>query len=79
MLLTHKYKDDSVDLFTSHSFQNKSQRGSPHVNLVESGEHGAGALSLLQPLGDPQPHTVHLHLDRRREKKQPQVSGLVYH
>lgn len=36
----------------------------PHVHLVERGEHGTGVLSLLQPLGDPQPHTVHLHLNR---------------
>lgn len=47
---------------------------SPHVNLVECGEHGAGVLGLLQPLGDPQPHTVHLHLDRWREEKHRQVS-----
>lgn len=43
-------------------FKIRGHRDSPHVDLVESGEHGAGVLSLLQPLGDPQPHTVHLHL-----------------
>lgn len=36
---------------------------SPHVYLVEGGEHGTGLLSLLQSLGDPQPHTIHLYLD----------------
>lgn len=56
-------------------FKVRGQRDSPHVNLVERGEHGAGVLGLLQPLGDPQPHTVHLHLDRRREEKHQQVSG----
>lgn len=35
----------------------------PHVYLVKGGEHGTGLLSLFQPLGDPQPHTIHLDLD----------------
>lgn len=46
---------------------------SPHVHLVEGGQHGGGVLSLLQPLGDPQPHPVHLHLsseERRTGYKQ---------
>ena len=34
----------------------------PHVDLIEGGQHGAGVLGLLQSLGDPQPHAVHLHL-----------------
>ena len=37
----------------------------PHVDLIEGGQHCAGVLGLLQPLGDPQPHAVHLHLKHR--------------
>lgn len=56
-------------------FKIRGHRESPHVDLVESGEHGAGVLSLLQPLGDPQPHAVHLHLDTRRKEKHRQISS----
>lgn len=34
----------------------------PHVHLIEGGQHGAGVLSLLQPLCDSLPHPIHLYL-----------------
>lgn len=46
----------------------RSHRDPPHIHLIERGEHCAGVLSLLQPLGDPQPHPVHLHLDGQMEE-----------
>jgi hypothetical protein len=35
--------------------------GTPHVDLVEGGEHSVRVLSLLQSLSDPLSHAVHLH------------------
>ena len=32
---------------------------SPHVNLIESGKHCAGILSLLQTLSNALPHPIH--------------------
>lgn len=39
----------------------------PHIHLIKSGQHGTCVLGLLQPLGDSQPHAVHLHLMGYRE------------
>ena len=36
----------------------------PHIDLIEGGEHGVSVLSILQPLCNPLPHAVHLHLCR---------------
>lgn len=50
------------------------EEASPHVHFVERGQHGAGVLSLLQPLGDPQPHALHLHLQKTVKQKPPPSS-----
>lgn len=52
------------------SFARKRAQGaglnlSPHVNLIESGEHRTGVLSLLQTLSDALPHPVHFLLKGR--------------
>ncbi len=36
----------------------------PHINLIESSEHGIDILSLFQPLSNPLTHARHLNLGR---------------
>ena len=38
----------------------------PHVNLIEGGQHGVGVLSILQSLCYPQPHPRHFHLQKKK-------------
>lgn len=40
----------------------------PHVDLIKCSQHSTGVLGFLQPLGDSQPHAVHLNLSLKKKR-----------